>query len=170
MAHEGVLTAFVIVTALAVVIQAAILFAMYQALRQLREAVIRIDAGIKEHFHPLLRSMRAVADAVREPATVIAGNLAEISGILRERTEAADAVAAELVDRFRAQAIRADELLTATLEKVQRAVDAAQRGVLVPIRELSALLAGVRSGLDFFLGRRRPPARERARQEEELFI
>ena len=170
MANDGVLTAFVIVTALAVVIQAAILFAIFQALRQLREAVIRIEAGVQEHLHPLLRSLRGIVDAVREPVSVVLGNLAGISGIVRERTQATDAVAAELVSRFRAQAVHADELLTTTLDKLQRAVDAAERGVLTPIRELSALLAGVRRGLDFFLGRRRPRTGERARQEEELFI
>ncbi len=170
MANEGVLTAFVIVTAVAVLIQAAILFAIFQALRQLREAVIRIEAGLQEHFHPLLRSLRSVVEAAREPVSVILGNLAGISGIVRERTQATDAVAAELVDRFRAQAVHADELLTSTLEKMQRAVDAVERGVLVPVRELTALLAGVRRGLDFFLGRRRPRTGEGARQEEELFI
>ncbi|HXJ93031.1 MAG TPA: hypothetical protein VMT20_09130 [Terriglobia bacterium] len=170
MANDGVLTAFVIVTAVAVLLQAAILFAIFQALRQLREVVIRIEAGVQENFHPLLRSVRAVAEAVREPVSVILGNLAGISTILRERTQSTDAVAAELVDRFREQAVHADELLTATLEKMQRAVDAVERGVLVPVRELSALLAGLRRGLDFFLGKRRSPAGERARQEEELFI
>jgi len=170
MANDGVLTAFVIVTALAVVIQAAILFAIFQALRQLREAVIRIQAGIQEHFYPALRSVSAVADAVREPVGVIVGNLADISGVLRERTRAADAVAAELVDRFREQLVHADELLTTTLEKIQGAVNAVERGVLGPVREVSALLAGVRRGLDFFLGRRRSPAGEGRRQEEELFI
>lgn len=170
MVHEGVLTAFVIVTSLAVVIQAAILFAMFQALRQLRQAVIRIDTRIKENFHPLLRSITSVADAVREPVRVLLSNLADISGLLRQRSEAADAVAGELLDRFRVQALHADELLTTTLERAQAAVDTVERGVLAPIRELSALLAGVRRGLEFFVGRRRRPTGERAPQEEEMFI
>jgi hypothetical protein len=170
MVHEGVLTAFVIVTSLAVVIQAAILFAMFQALRQLRQAVIRIDTRIKENFHPLLRSITSVADAVREPVRVLLSNLADISGLLRQRSEAADAVAGELLDRFRAQALYVDELLTTTLERAQAAVDTVERGVLAPVRELSALLAGVRRGLEFFVGKRRRRTDERTQQEEELFI
>jgi methyl-accepting chemotaxis protein len=170
MAHEDVLTVFVIVTALAVVMQAAILYAIFQALRQLRDAVIRVDAGIQEHFHPLLRTLGNIAQAAREPVGSILANLADISGVLRDRTHAVDAVAGELVERFRAEAVRADELLTAALQKVQRATEAMERGVLTPIRELSALLAGVRSGVEFFLGRRRRPKGERAPQEEELFI
>lgn len=171
MAHEGLLTAFVIVTALAVVIQAAILFAIYGALRQLREAVMRIDAGIKEHFHPLLRSLSSIAAAAREPVSAILGNVAEISGVVRERTVTADAVAGEILDRLRADAIRLDELLITMFEKMQRAGDAVERGVLAPIREVSALLAGVRRGLEFFLTRKRPaPSAERAQHEEQLFI
>jgi methyl-accepting chemotaxis protein len=170
MTHEGVLTFFVIVTAVAVVMQAAILYAIFQALRQLRDAVIRVDAGIEEHFHPLLRTLAGIAQAAREPLSSIVANLADISGVLRARTHAVDAVAGEVLDRFRAEAVRADELVAEVLQKMQRAADAVERGVLAPVRELSALLAGVRRGLDFFLGRRRPPTGERARQEEELFI
>jgi len=170
MTHEGLLTVFVIVTALAVVIQAAILFAMFQALRELREAVIRIEAGIKEHFHPALRSISSFVAAARDPVAAILGNLADISGVLRERTRAADVVAAEVLERFRAEAVRADELLIVMMQKLQRAGDALERGVLAPARELSALLAGVRRGVEVFLRRQRRPAGERAQHEEQLFI
>ena len=170
MAHEGLLTVFVIVTALAVVIQAAILFAMYQALRQLREAVIRIDEGIKEHFHPVLRSLGSMIAAAREPVNVILGNLADISGVVRERTHAADVVAAEVLDRFRAQVVRFDELLIVMMQKLQRAGDVVEQSVLVPAREMSALLAGVRRGVEVFLRRQRRPAGERVQHEEQLFI
>jgi hypothetical protein len=168
--HEGLLTAFVIVTALAVVIQAAILFAMYQALRELREAVIRIDAGIKEHLHPVLRSLGGMLTAAREPVSVVLSNVADISGVLRDRTHAADVLAAEVLDRFRAQVVRFDELLIGLTQKVQRAGDTVERSVLVPVREMSALLVGLRRGVEVFLGRPRRTAGERAKQEEELFI
>jgi hypothetical protein len=79
-------------------------------------------------------------------------------------------VAGEVLDRFREEAVRADELLADVLQKMQRAADAVERGVLAPIRELSALLAGVRRGIEFFRGKRRPPVGDRAQQEEELFI
>jgi len=170
MAHEGVFTFFVIVTALAVVMQAAILYAIYHALRELRDAVIRVEAGVKQHWHPLLRTLVSIADAAREPVSSILANVADISVVVRDRTRAVDTVAADVLDRFRAEAVRADELLTDILLRTQRAVDAVERGVLVPVRELSALLAGVRGGIGFFLGRRRSPASERTRQEEELFI
>jgi len=170
MAHDGVFTFFVIVTALAVVIQAAILYAIYHALRELRDAVIRIDAGIKEHFHPLLRTLGSIVQMAREPVSIILANVAEISVVLRDRTRAVDAVAGEVLDRFREEVVRADELLTDVLRKVQRATEALERGVLAPVRELSALLAGVRRGFEFFLGKRRSSAGERSRQEEELFI
>jgi len=64
--------------------------------------------------------------------------------------------------------LRADRLIASSLEKMERATEAAERGVLAPIREVSALVAGIRRGLEFFLSRR--PDRSRSRHEEQLFI
>lgn len=168
MAHEGVLTFFVIVTSLAVVIQAAILYALYRALSQLLRGVIRIDAGLVEHVHPLLRSLSDVVAGAREPIGATLANLAEISRLVRERTASTDVFLADVLDRARVEILRADRLMAASLEKMERASEAVERGVLVPVREVSALIAGVRRGLEFFLSRRR--GRSRSSQEEQLFI
>ncbi|HEY6292307.1 MAG TPA: hypothetical protein VI455_12220 [Terriglobia bacterium] len=174
MAHEGLLTVFVIVTALAVAMQAAILFAIYRSLSQLIKAVARIDAAFKEHLNPVLGSIQAIAAAAREPVGTILSNFAEISVVLRQRTLSADALAAEAINRARTEIIRVDELMSRIVLKVDRASEAVERGVLVPVREISAVMAGFRKGLEFFLGRRRPPARgERSPNtphEEQLFI
>jgi hypothetical protein len=168
MAHEGLLTFFVIVTALAVLIQAAILYALYRALSQLLQGVIRIDAGLEQHMHPLLRSLSDVVAGAREPIGVTLANLAEISRVVRERTASTDVFLADVLDRARVEILRADRLIASSLEKMERASEAVERGVLVPVREVSALIAGVRRGFEFFLSRRR--GRSRSSQEEQLFI
>ena len=74
-----------------------------------------------------------------------------------------------MLDRAQVEILRADRLIAVSLEKMERASEAVERGVLVPVREVSALLAGVRRGFEFFLGRRRS-GRSRSSQEEQLFI
>jgi len=174
MEHEGLLTVFVIVTALAVAIQAAILFAIYRSVSELIKAVARIDAAVHEHLNPLLAAVQALATAAREPVGTILSNLADISSVLRQRTHSADDVAAEVLNRARAEIVRADELVSGILLKLERAAEAAERGVLIPVREISALIAGFRKGLEFFVGQRRSSAprerRQNAPQEEQLFI
>jgi len=174
MDHEGLLTVFVIVTALAVLMEAAVLFAIYRSLTRLIQAVGRIDASLKEHLNPVLAAVQAIATAAREPVGTILSNLADMSAVLRQRTHSADAVAAEVLNRARSEIVRADELVSGILLKVERASEVVERGVLIPIREISAIIAGFRKGFEFFVGRRRPPApgerRQSAPQEEQLFI
>ena len=169
MAHEGLLTAFVIVTALAVVIQAAILFAMFRVMKVILAKTTAIESGVKEHLNPVLDSVRAVTTATREPINTILTNLTEITGLLRQRAASADAVAAEVLERVRVEAFRLDELLAGVLGRMERAAEAAERGVLVPVREISAVIAGIRQGFAYFFARQRQAPRQRG-HEEQLFI
>jgi hypothetical protein len=168
MAHEGLLTFFVIFTCLAVIIQAGILYALYRTLSQLVRGVVRIDAGLEQHVHPLLSSLHEILAGAREPIGTTLANLAEISRVVRERTAGTDAFLADVLDRARVEILRADRLMASSLEKMERASEAVERSVLVPVREVSAVIAGVRRGLEFFLSRR--SRRSRSSQEEQLFI
>jgi hypothetical protein len=78
-------------------------------------------------------------------------------------------VAADVLERAKVDIARADELVTEILGRVERAAEAAERGVLGPVREISALIAGVREGLGYLFGRRRPAGQKRG-SEEQLFI
>jgi hypothetical protein len=170
MAHEDVLTAFVIVTALAVVIQAGILLAIFLSFRKLMSAISRVESLVKDHVNPLLDSAVNITNSAREPLKSTLANVTEMTNLLRQRTVSADAVVAEVLERVRAQTIRIDQLLTGVLGRAERAADAAERGVLAPVREISAVLAGVRRGLGYFFFQRRPAGQPRPSQEEELFI
>ena len=170
MAHEGLLTVFVIVTAAAVVVQAVILYAVMRTIAQLGRSVAQIQAGVEQDVQPLIRGARALVNGAQEPVHTILNNLADVSKLLRERAVSADAVVADVLDRTQAEVIRADELFKSLLARTERAADAVERGVLGPVRELSAVLAGVRAGFDYFVGRRRSAKPDRTPQEEQLFI
>ena len=79
-------------------------------------------------------------------------------------------VAAELLDKSRAQIVRVDQMVTDLVEKVETTADAVQKGVLGPIQEVSAVVKGVRSGLEFLFSRRRVTNVSEATQDEQLFI
>jgi hypothetical protein len=53
---------------------------------------------------------------------------------------------------------------------VETTADVVQRNVLAPIQEISAVVKGVRSGLEFLFSRRRAPSVSEATQDEQLFI
>ena len=90
--------------------------------------------------------------------------------MLRDRTSNVDAVAAELLEKSRQQIIRVDKMVSDLVEKVETTAEAVQRGVLGPIQEVSAVVKGVRSGLEFLFSRRRVTNVSEATQDEQLFI
>jgi methyl-accepting chemotaxis protein len=167
--HEWILTIFVAVTAIAVVIQVLILLAVSKALVQVAKTMERIQNSFEQDVQPALKTFNEILTAASAPTRKILGNLAETTDLLRARAQTADALAAEVLERARAQVIRADQFIAGSLEMMQHATEAVERGVMVPVREMTALLAGLREGLAFFFRRSRS-AREGAPAEEQLFI
>jgi len=169
--HDWVLTIFVAVTAVAVVIQVTILLAVSKTLVQLARTADRIQTSFEQELNPLMRAFNDLISTMREPTRKILSNLSETTDLLRARAQSADALAADVIERARAEVIRADQFIAGSLEMMTRLTEAAERGVMIPLREITALVAGVRQGVAFFFGRRRAaPAREGVPVEEQLFI
>lgn len=170
MAHETVLTVFVIVAAVAIVVQALLLFGVYQGVRSIHREVEGVRADVKLRLDPLTQSVTEILANSREPVRTITANLAEISRVLRDRTSHVDSLVADLVDRSRLQVIRVDQMVSDLVTKVETTAEVVQRQVLAPVHEVSALITGVRSGLEFLFSRRRGSKVSEAAQEEQLFI
>jgi len=66
--------------------------------------------------------------------------------------------------------VRVDQMVSDLVTKVETTADVVQRNVLAPIQEISAVVKGVRSGLEFLFSRRRAPSVSEATQDEQLFI
>jgi hypothetical protein len=64
-----------------------------------------------------------------------------------------------------------DRILTGTLEAVEDAGTQVRRTFWGPVHKMSALVQGIKIGLDVLRSRRDPePVRETKEQEDELFI
>ena len=62
-------------------------------------------------------------------------------------------------------------MLTSLTQKVETTASAVERGVVAPAQEISAVVAGVRTGLEFlFSGKRRKRSADEVVHDEELFI
>jgi hypothetical protein len=171
MAHDTLLTIFVIVAALALAGQAAVMVGLYISLRDVPRQIEDIRRSVKERIDPLAELAREMLAGSREPVLTITANLAEISQVLRERTSSVDQVLAEVLEKSRAQIIRLDQLITSLTHKVETIADAAERRLIAPVQEVSAVLAGVRTSLQFLFSNKRAKANvERGTNDEELFI
>jgi hypothetical protein len=164
------LTVALILVAIAVLMQAGAMMGIWLAVRKVPGQIEGVRTDVKQRFDPLAQSVLEVVNNSREPLQSISKNLVEISTMLRDRTANADQVAADLLDKSRTQIARVDNMVTDLVEKVETTADAVQKGVLVPVAEVSAVIKGVRSGLEFLFSRRRVTNVSEATQDEQLFI
>jgi ABC-type transporter Mla subunit MlaD len=170
MAHETVLTIFIIIAAAAIVLQAFSMLGLYLAIRRIQGEVAGIRADVNRRIDPLADSLTEIVGNSRDPLRSITADLAEVARVLRERTGSVDEVLDDLLDRFRLQVIRVDETITSVLEKVDKTTTSVQRNIIGPVSEASAVLKGVQAGLDFFLSRRRQGSTSDVPQDEQMFI
>jgi hypothetical protein len=172
---ENLTMVFIAVTAAAVLLQAAILVALYLSMRKSSARMEALALEVKSKAVPTLESAQAMLTELRPRLTVIADNLMETTHSVRAQVERMDATVSDAVDRARLQVIRADELLSRTLDRVEETSDMVHKTVISPVRQFSGLLQGVTAGIEFLLGgrgRRNGGSREARRPvpQDEMFI
>ena len=170
MDHNTGLTVALILVSVAVLMQAGAMLGIFLAFRKITGQVETVRADIKQRLDPLVESTLEIVNNSREPLRTISANLVEISTMLRNRTTSADQVAAELLDKSRTQIVRVDRMVSGLVDRVESTADVVQKGMLVPINEVSAVMKGVRSGLEFLFSHRRVTNVSEATQDEQLFI
>jgi hypothetical protein len=137
--------AFIVIAAVAIVVQMAILLGMYL-------------------------QMKGAIEKFTEIASIM-GDGAEITRMARGQAQKIDRVFTDSLERLRVQVIRADQILTGTLEVIEDTGTKVRNTLWGPVHQVSAVLKGIKVGIDVLRGvqaRRSEP--DGAPQDEELFI
>jgi len=167
---SGWLEAFIVVATIAIVIQMGILLAMFLQVRTAIETFSRIAQQLQARMDPiLLRTNRILEDSEERIASIM-GDGAEIARLARGQAQKVDRVFTDMVERLRIQVVRADQILTGALEVIEETGATFRSKVWRPVHQASAVLKGIKAGLDFFRGGRRGETSDAAEQDEELFI
>lgn len=169
MDHGTVLTVFVVIAAIALVIQAAMLAGLFLIAQKIHRRVSEADGGLKRQADLAVQVLEIIASA-REPIRLTVANMVEVSRIIRERTGQLDEAFGDLTVRSRDQLVRIDQLVEDLIAKVDSTANAIQRSVISPFREVFAVGKGVQTALDIMFSRRRPSSVSHATQDEEMFI
>jgi len=151
---ENLVTLFIAVTAAAVLLQAGILAGMYLAMRKSSARMEALADEVKTKALPTLETAQQILTELRPKLTLIADNLTETTHSVRSQVERMDATVDDVVDRARLQVIRADELLSRTLDRVEETSDMVHNTVVSPVRQFAGLIQGVTAGIEFLLGNR----------------
>jgi methyl-accepting chemotaxis protein len=171
---ENLTPIFIAVTSAAVLLQALILVALYLAIRKSSARLEAIATEMKDKSLPALATAQAILTEIKPKLQVISDNLQESTILMRTQVERMDATVNDVVDRARLQVIRADELLTRTLDRVEKTSDMVHATVVSPIRQVSGVIQGITVGIEYLLGnryRKNGGTRERsAVPQDEMFI
>jgi hypothetical protein len=170
MENANLLTAFIAVTAAAVVIQALILIAMYLALRKTSARMEALAEQVKAKVLPTADMVQAMIVEYRPKVDSVVANVAESTSMVRAQMQRVDGLLTDMVDRTRLQVIRTDELVNRTLDKVESASEVVQRTVVFPVRQISGIFHGVTAGLEYLVTNKRKPRNGSGVPQDEMFI
>ena len=168
---SGWTEAFIVIAAVAIVMQMAILLGMYLQFRDMNQHIKRVTTDLETRVNPILLRINRILDDSQDRISSIVGDAAEVTRIARSQAQKVDRVFTDAVDRLRVQVIRADHLLTGALEALEETGSKVRRTVTGPITQVTAVLKGIKVGLDFIRGQQHHRRRSDApTQDEELFI
>lgn len=163
---------FVIVAAVAIVVQMGILIALYMALRQTASRVEGIAGRLEKQASPLLTAAAAILEDAQPKVAEITSNLAESSATVRAHVAQMAEATGDIVERARLHALRVDEFVGNTMGKIETASEILETRVLSPVRRVQAIVQAVNAGLGVLRSSRSRARSARAGvgQDEEMFI
>ena len=163
---------FVVVAAVAIVVQMGILIALYAAMRQTASRVEGIAGRLEQQTGPLLTTANAILEDAQPKIAEITSNLAESSATVRAHVSQVAEATGEIVERARLHAIRMDEFVGNTMGKIETASEILETRVLSPVRRVQAIVQAVNAGLGVLRSARsrKPSHRTGVEQDEEMFI
>jgi hypothetical protein len=172
---ETQLTIFIALTAAAVLLQACVLAAMFFTMRKTSARIEGLATEVKSKILPAVVQAQAMLAELSPKLQLITDNLAETTTTLTAEVKRVDATVNDVIDRSRLQIIRADELLTRTMDRVEQTSEMVHKTVISPVRQVSGLMQGLTVGLEFLFrnrGRKNGNSRQERRPvpQDEMFI
>jgi hypothetical protein len=162
---------FVVVAALAIVVQTAMLTALFVQMKRLSERLERFTGDLETRLTPILSRVQYFIEDTQPKISEMVADAAHVVYLARAQAQKVDRVFTEASDRLRGQLVRGDRILTGALEAMEDAGSKFSHNVWRPVQKVSALMQGIKVGIDLLRsrrGNRRPE--EPLEQEEELFI
>jgi uncharacterized protein YoxC len=166
---------FSIVAAIALVVQVVILTALLFQMRRTTDNLNRLMSELQSRVGPILTRLQIMLDDTQPKISTMVNDASHIVYLARGQAQKVDRVFTEAADLLRGQLLHADRILTGTMEAMEEAGSQIKHSFWRPVQKASALVQGIKVGLDLLRSRRRSASRSRndeprESQEEELFI
>jgi len=167
-----VMAGFVTISAIAMCIQAALLFGIYKSSKAMQEHVTSIMPQTKSILAKtevtLDHSKRTIAE-LSHKFNEITDTANQIMDLGKAQMLKLDAVVTDASDRALVQLERAEMVVDDTVTRVHDSVAAVHSGIMKPIREVRGVATGVQTAISTFMRGGRPSVAQ-ATQDDEMFI
>jgi hypothetical protein len=167
-----VMTAFVIISAIALCIQAGMLAGMYKTVKELQQSINpllpKVEILVTKTNAAVELSGRQITDLTTRANAILATGQELLDSTKRQLAIVEDVVG-DAAGRARVQMDRAELVLDDTLSRAHETIATVHDGVMRPLREVNGLAAGIRAALGA-LARGNRPTPDRATSDEEMFI
>ena len=168
------LTIFIAVTSAAVVLQMLMLLGMYLTLRTLSAHINSLADEGKSQVFPLLESGTQLLDDIKRlletsspKVELVLDNAAAITTTAYAGIGRVEGATNDILDRAQLQVIRADEMITRAMDRVEDTTQKVAHTVTSPIKHANGLVQGVSAGVNAFFGKKRS---RNGGPSDEMFI
>lgn len=165
---------FSIVSSIALVVQGAMLIALFFEIRETNRKMNNFVGDLQTRVGPILTRAQILLDDAQPRISNMIADASQIVYLARGQAQKMDRVLTDASDRLRGQLSHVDRILTGALEAVEDAGSQFRSKVWGPMHKASALIQGIKVGLEILSSRRRGSDHRRdeprEQREEELFI
>lgn len=170
--NSNLLTAFIAITSVAVVLQMLILLGIYLTVRRSSSQMESIALDVQRRATPLIENARDILADATPKVKEITSNLAETSASMKRNATTLGDTAVELAVRAKNKVVQADDMITRTLERVEKTTGAVQNSVLSPVRHVNGVLNAITVGIGSLLNQKRETRKQQKTTsgDEGMFV
>jgi hypothetical protein len=175
MNHDQLLVLIAVFTgiaALALLFQSIAFLAMARSVRQISSRMDRLGADVSKAIGTVTTKAEELLSLVKgvvERIHTLENSLNATSAVIQKRVVELDSFLEETTDTARLQVLRVQAVVENISSRVEETFDRLHQSVLAPVNEITAIIRGIRVGLDFLQRHRKPPGRA-SHQDDEMFI
>jgi hypothetical protein len=162
---ENVAIAAIVVAAVAIVLQAVFLYSLGR-LAKAMAAQVNEFVGKAE---PVLADARQTLEQSRKQMAEVTGKANQVLDSAQAQIAKIDGLLSDATLRARVQMDRLEMVMDDSISRVHETVAVLHDGILRPLREVNGIVAGIRAGIGYLLGNRRPSVAQ-ATHDDEMFI
>ncbi len=153
--NSTLLTLFIAITSAAVVLQMLILGAIYFTMKRTTSQMESIALDVQRRATPLIENARDIVADATPKVKEITSNLVEASASVKRHATTLGDAAVEIAVRAKNKVVQADDMVTRTLERVEKTTGAVQNSVLSPVRHVNGVLHAITVGIGSLLNQKR---------------